>query len=347
MELSVRIKQLRYKAKLTQEQLAERLGISAQSVSKWETGVSMPDITLLPPLAETFGVTIDDLFDLTAEQRMNRIENRLDVEDDLPQDVFRAYEEFLNTQLAAEMSKNRAAELMAYLYWHRMNAAAQKVSRYAREAIRRAPGEKKCQWMLGQAERHAVWDWNIANHNTAIDFYRGIVEENPDVRQPYQYLIDNLIADHRADEAERYLDRLCALKDTNPVLCKVYRAYIALARFDEKTADQIMEALVRENPDHAGYLFEAAQYRAMKCDYGKAIEYYEQSFEKDPDRPRFIDALQGIADIYEIMGDYRKAAETCDRIIGLLKTEWNMTEEVELKEIMKRKERLLEKLQKN
>ena len=84
MELGKKIKQLRFKAGLTQEQLAERLGIGPQSVSKWETGVSMPDITALPLLAETFGVTIDDLFDLTNEQRLNRIENRMDAEEDLP-----------------------------------------------------------------------------------------------------------------------------------------------------------------------------------------------------------------------------------------------------------------------
>lgn len=40
MDVGNKIKQLRFKAGMTQEQLAGRLGISAQSVSKWETGVS-------------------------------------------------------------------------------------------------------------------------------------------------------------------------------------------------------------------------------------------------------------------------------------------------------------------
>ena len=73
MELGKKIKQLRFKAQLTQEQLAEKLGVGPQAVSKWETGAAMPDITALPRLAEVFGVSIDDLFDLTAEQRLNRI----------------------------------------------------------------------------------------------------------------------------------------------------------------------------------------------------------------------------------------------------------------------------------
>ena len=94
MELGNKIKQLRNKASLTQEQLADELGISAQSVSKWETGASMPDITLLPKIAERFGVSIDELFDLTVEQKLNRIDNRLDFEDELTHDVFWDYEEF-------------------------------------------------------------------------------------------------------------------------------------------------------------------------------------------------------------------------------------------------------------
>ena len=77
MELGKKIRQLRQKAQYTQEQLGEKLGVGAQAVSKWENAVGMPDISLLPALAEVFGVSIDDLFDLTAEQRLNRIENRL------------------------------------------------------------------------------------------------------------------------------------------------------------------------------------------------------------------------------------------------------------------------------
>ena len=55
MELGKKIRQLRFKAGMTQEQLAEKLGIGPQSVSKWENAVAMPDISLLPKLAEEIG----------------------------------------------------------------------------------------------------------------------------------------------------------------------------------------------------------------------------------------------------------------------------------------------------
>ncbi len=49
---------------LTQEDLAARVGVSAQAVSKWEQLLSCPDIALLPELAKLFGITMDELFGL-------------------------------------------------------------------------------------------------------------------------------------------------------------------------------------------------------------------------------------------------------------------------------------------
>ncbi|MBQ2111228.1 MAG: helix-turn-helix domain-containing protein [Clostridia bacterium] len=328
MELGKKIKQLRFKAGLTQEQLAGRLGIGPQSVSKWENAVAMPDITSLPLLAEIFGVTIDDLFDLTAEQRLNRIENRMDAEDELPADVFREFEDFLKSELTGG-SKARATELMAYLHWHRMNSEAQKAAKFAKEAVAAAPDEKGVRWVLYKAGNHACWDWNMSNHSKAVDFCREVVRANPKSALSHMYLLDNLIADRRADEAEQWLSRYAALEGADPVMVKVYRAHIALARFDEKTADGIIEKMLAEQPENDAVLFEAAQYYASKCDYDKAIDCYERSFAADERRPRFQDALMGIADIYEIRGDYANAAKTVGRIVDLLENEWGLSEETD------------------
>ena len=55
------IKNLRKRKDITQEELAEHLGISFQSVSKWERGDGLPDITMLPDLADFFNISIDSL----------------------------------------------------------------------------------------------------------------------------------------------------------------------------------------------------------------------------------------------------------------------------------------------
>ena len=80
-----KLSRLRRARGLTQDEMAERLGVSAQAVSKWENDVSCPDIAQLPKIAELFGVTIDELFSresvmpvtvVSAEQR-KPLENML------------------------------------------------------------------------------------------------------------------------------------------------------------------------------------------------------------------------------------------------------------------------------
>ena len=55
------LKTLRKEKNLTQDQLAEQLGVSNRTVSRWETGTNMPDISLLVEIAELYGVSIPEL----------------------------------------------------------------------------------------------------------------------------------------------------------------------------------------------------------------------------------------------------------------------------------------------
>ena len=55
------IKQLREARQLTQAELAEQIGVSSKTVSKWETGKGLPDITLLQPLAQALSISVIEL----------------------------------------------------------------------------------------------------------------------------------------------------------------------------------------------------------------------------------------------------------------------------------------------
>ena len=59
---SQNLRRLRLQKNLTQEQLANILGVSVQSVSRWECGNTLPDVMLLPIIARLYGVTVDDLY---------------------------------------------------------------------------------------------------------------------------------------------------------------------------------------------------------------------------------------------------------------------------------------------
>ncbi len=79
MKIGNNIKFLRNKNQFTQEQLAERLGVSYQAVSKWETNSNTPDISLLPEIAALFNVSIDTLF---ADNISDRPEDFQEIKDD-------------------------------------------------------------------------------------------------------------------------------------------------------------------------------------------------------------------------------------------------------------------------
>lgn len=67
---------LRRSAGLTQEMLADRLSVTSQAVSKWERQLSCPDVSLLPAMADVFGVAIDELFispDLAPDSRIDAL----------------------------------------------------------------------------------------------------------------------------------------------------------------------------------------------------------------------------------------------------------------------------------
>ena len=64
--LGKRIMALRKAAGMTQEQVAERLGVSPQAVSQWENDVSCPDVTMIPRIAQLFNVSTDELLGLKA-----------------------------------------------------------------------------------------------------------------------------------------------------------------------------------------------------------------------------------------------------------------------------------------
>ena len=71
MNIAANIARLRRERGMTQEALAEIIGVSAQTVSKWENSTTYPDIALLPVLADVFGVTIDALYG--REEKQNSV----------------------------------------------------------------------------------------------------------------------------------------------------------------------------------------------------------------------------------------------------------------------------------
>ena len=76
IKLGKKIRELRKTKNISQELLAQYLGVSSQAISKWENETAMPDVTLIPAIASFFDVSTDDLFDynrLEAERKVAEI----------------------------------------------------------------------------------------------------------------------------------------------------------------------------------------------------------------------------------------------------------------------------------
>ncbi len=76
--VKLKIAELRRQKGIGQQQLAEVLGVTFQSISKWETGTTMPDITLLPSIAEYFNVSVDELLGLKPLRQQQYIPRNTD-----------------------------------------------------------------------------------------------------------------------------------------------------------------------------------------------------------------------------------------------------------------------------
>ncbi len=70
------LKELRNEKKLTQEQLAEKLGTSRRTVSRWETGINMPDLDLLIEMADFYAVDLRELLD--GERKSEKMDKELE-----------------------------------------------------------------------------------------------------------------------------------------------------------------------------------------------------------------------------------------------------------------------------
>ena len=120
--IGMNIKQLRQEKHIKQDTLADAIGVSAQAVSKWETGASDPDIALLPQLATYFGVSIDELFEVPRSEKMERIQNMIWDERRIRPETFDRTVAYLEGILKEDPKDAEALTILAELYNHRAHS---------------------------------------------------------------------------------------------------------------------------------------------------------------------------------------------------------------------------------
>lgn len=328
-DIGKRIRELRLQNDLTQEQLAARLNLSAQSVSKWENNVSLPDIQLLPELSALLGVSIDALFSLSGETRFARIERMLEAAHSPSASEYDAAEAFLEETLAEPRTKGRALSLLANLNNHRASSFRRRATHYAKAAIAFEPAKRKNHSYLCEAFGGVLWDWGLTNHHDQIAYYRDFVASHPDYQRGYLWLMENLLADRRLDEAGQLLARMPAAPERYRI--PLYQGYIAAAKGDMAEADRCWARMVEDDPK--AWIVWAARGDACARHgrYDEAIENYQKSIPLQP-KPRLIDNHLCLAVIREIRGEWTAAADMYARIIAILRDDWEKTEGVSVEQ---------------
>ena len=341
VQIGNKIKALRLAKSMTQEQLAQRLSVSPQAVSKWENGAAMPDIQLLPELSVALGATIDALFSMTDESRMERIDNMIWDERFIAEADFKAEEAFLKDKCIEPEHRAKATLLLAELYCKRAREYNEMASPLARLALELQPDCKEAHNAIFDSEGGAYLDWNVVNHSRTIDFYKEFIAKHPENRAAYLWMLDLLTADCRCAEAREYLDKMNALgRDFNSLL------YLGIILEKENKRDEalaVWEKMTEEYSDDARAWLVRGTESAKLCRYDEAIEFFKKYTEL-ASHPQFVDAFESIAKIYEIRGEYEKAIESYEKMICILKEDWNETQGEGVDEPKRNIARLREKL---
>ncbi len=324
MEIGNQIKALRTQRGITQEDLAVQLGVSAQAVSKWERNAATPDIQLLPALSAYFGVTIDELFALSDETRMSRIQNMLWDERVLNPATVETERAFLLEKGKREKNNGEVYRLLADIEYQLAQEHRRAAREYAREAINREPDNNDAHSTFVLASR-GVWGiWYSRNHHELIDYYKKFVAEHPNWRSGYMWLIDQLIDDNLLDEAQHYCDEMAAATDTG-YRAAMYRGEIAWADGRHSEALEIWDKMSREFAAERGVWVKMGDYMAQTGRYEEAKEHYRKSMEVQTEFPRYLDGLTSIAHICEMQGDWDGAIAANEEQLVLLREEWKIT----------------------
>ncbi len=279
MTLNEKIKNLRLQKRLSQESLGELLGVSAQAVSKWEQGITSPDISLLPLIADCFGVTIDSLFEGMPKRKYpgygsTRMELLAIYESSkgTDEDFKRAADAYSEVILSGK------AEAEDYLYYgvlHRIRSGRdiEKALYYYRRAIAESAEKHDLQWMAAhQTLTNLLVD--LGRVEEAVEEHRKWCEEEPDMawaHVSYSYALNRA---GRLEEAWQELEIALHLdpEDMN-VLTAAGDLCAKLGRYEEAIAywDR-----VSDDSTSISHLFSKAQMLADIGERERAIKQYEE-----------------------------------------------------------------------
>ena len=254
---------------MTQEQAAEALGVSTQTVSRWECNTTLPDVTILPKIAALYCVTIDDLYKETSVVYENYASRLLSVFEasHKPEDFMQADMEYRKLLKTGEYTTN---DLRSYgiLHQYMMQVCRDKAEEFFNRVIRKGPADDpEIYWSTQRQKGYFLWE--LGRNQENIDAILPLVEAGSTELQEWICLIQAYSFAEKYDTAWEWVKK-------------------AESRFPESAILHI----------YAGDLL-----RSMKR-YDEAFHHWKRALEMEPE---WCDSAYSMASCYEEMGDWENA----------------------------------------
>ncbi|MDO5152889.1 MAG: helix-turn-helix domain-containing protein [Eubacteriales bacterium] len=279
---SKNLKRFRVAKNMTQEQAAEALGVSTQTVSRWECNTTLPDVTILPKIAALYCVTIDDLYKETSMAYDNYAQRLGSVfEASLkPEDFLRADMEYQKL-LKSEEYTTEDLRLYGILYQEMMCVCIKKAGEMFDRVLKKGPTEDSETYWRTQRQK-AYFLWEIGRNQENIEEFLPLVEAGSNELQEWVCLIQAYSFAGDYDAAWKWVQK-------------------AEAKFPESATLHI----------YTGNLL-----RSMKR-YDEAFPHWKRALEMEP---QWCDAAYSMASCYEEIGDYINAYAVYNQIADNLES---------------------------
>ena len=266
---SKNLKRFRTAKNLTQEQAAEALGVSTQTVSRWECNTTLPDVTILPKIAALYCVTIDDLYKETSVAYENYASRLCSVFEasHKPEDFMQAYAEYQKLLKSGQYTTN---DLRSYgiLFQYMMQVCRDKAEEIFDRVIQKGPAEDPAvYWSTRRQKGYFLWE--IGRNQENIDTFLPLAEAGSNDLQAWICLIQAYSFAENYEAAWEWVQK-------------------AEAMFPESAILHI----------YAGDLL-----RSMKR-YEDAFLHWKRALEMEP---QWCDAAYSMASCYEELGDWANA----------------------------------------
>ncbi len=285
MTINDNIRKLRQQKRLSQEALGEVLGVSGQAVSKWEQGITSPDISLLPALAGFFGVTIDSLFQGTISRRYpgyggerGELVTSYTDENGTEKD-FRLAAEALGEVILSGKASTEDYLDYGLLYHVRSRRDSDMALRYYHLAIEKGDNDRSLSWMAAHQQLTNLYQW-LGRLEEAIQEQKEWRDAEPD----------------------------CAWAHVS------YAYALSRAGRLEEACAETMEALRLDGED-INALTLAGDLCARTGQYDQALSYWDRAYARDSSQ---ISCLFSKAELYASLGQTQEAIGQFEEILAWL-----------------------------